>query len=321
MDISKPPLIRAALIEMGSAIPQELILIVHHLISDNVSHAVLHEDFEAAYTSIVSGSELQLGAKTLSFKDWSNLLLSHYRSVDGESELSYWNDLPWNIAAIPTDYEGEDTYGAIQSLALQLSTTETEVLLHLQKRRGLQMEEILLTALAEALASWTKRSQFLICRTTHGRSFKDADVSRTIGWFTSIVPTLLEAPAHLEKSTAFERVRKAIRQVPNNGLGFGVLKYMCGKSLPPLPLVYFDYQGKQGIRAERGLLSPISRRPHVGQERYGRAKRAWHLEFGAVISGGSLSITARYGGELYRKSTIEILLNEMFISLGRLTTS
>ena len=53
-----------------------------------------------------------------------------------------------------------------------------------------QINDVLLTALGRAWAKWTGSRTLYTNLEGHGREnlFEDVDVSRTVGWFTSIFP-------------------------------------------------------------------------------------------------------------------------------------
>src|SRR6185369_16539239 len=56
-----------------------------------------------------------------------------------------------------------------------------------------QINDALLTALARAMAAWTGGDRFRIDLEGHGREdlFADLDLSRTVGWFTTLFPFTL----------------------------------------------------------------------------------------------------------------------------------
>ena len=57
-----------------------------------------------------------------------------------------------------------------------------------------RIQDLLLTALVEALAPWTGERRAWLDLEGHGREerFADLDLSRTVGWFTTIYPVVLD---------------------------------------------------------------------------------------------------------------------------------
>jgi hypothetical protein len=87
----------------------------------------------------------------------------------------------------------------------------------------------------------------------HGREyiFEGIDLSRTVGWFTSMVPVILQLEKGNDWGAILQGKREQLRRIPNGGLGYGMLRYLCGDAvvaqrLRPLPHdeVCFNYLGQ-----------------------------------------------------------------------------
>src|SRR5262249_28730825 len=135
-----------------------------------------------------------------------------------------------------------------------------------------QINDVLLTALARTLSWWTRSAHqsengagaaVLVELEGHGREEVSAgvDVSRTVGWFTSIYPGVLESRACEAVGAGLKRVKEQLRAVPRRGLGYGVLRYL-GEGEVSVRLremqraqVGFNYLGQldQAVGAERWL--------------------------------------------------------------------
>jgi len=77
------------------------------------------------------------------------------------------------------------------------------------------------------LTQWTKGHPYWwIWR--HGEAIaNDIDLSRTIGWFTTIFPVLLTWRGFPARGGT-EGIKEQLRSVPNRGIGYGVLRYLSG---------------------------------------------------------------------------------------------
>src|SRR5262249_4694496 len=93
LDVSDPPLIRAALFDYGQEQSQELLIAIHHWANDPVSFGILLEDVQTAYEQLAEDKEVRLPAKTTSFKRWSEELVNYAQSGLAESESAYWVDV------------------------------------------------------------------------------------------------------------------------------------------------------------------------------------------------------------------------------------
>jgi non-ribosomal peptide synthase protein (TIGR01720 family) len=128
----------------------------------------------------------------------------------------------------------------------------------------------------------------------HGREnlFDDVDVSRTVGWFTTQFPLLLEQPEANNPGKTLEAVKKTLAAVPQNGIGLGILRYLDQKKnsaihhMPRAGLL-FNYLGQVDQEAEEH--SWLQGAPEsTGPQRAPENPRSHALEINAIISGGQL---------------------------------
>src|SRR5205085_2616916 len=111
--------------------------------------------------------------------------------------------------------------------------------------------DLLLCALSQALARWTGERRVRVELEGHGREalFEGVDLSRTVGWFTSLYPVLLEVPPSDEVGEALKSIKEQLRQVPQHGIGYGVLRYLAEEDVRqqlvglPEAQVSFNYHG------------------------------------------------------------------------------
>jgi non-ribosomal peptide synthase protein (TIGR01720 family) len=98
---------------------------------------------------------------------------------------------------------------------------------------GTQVNDLLLTALALAFAHWTGDGSLLIDLEGHGREdiFEDIDLTRTVGWFASVFPVLLDINNATTPSEALKAVSKQLHEIPQRGIGYGLLRYMSGDEM------------------------------------------------------------------------------------------
>ncbi|HEY2136756.1 MAG TPA: condensation domain-containing protein, partial [Xanthobacteraceae bacterium] len=196
LDLRAGPLLRAALFDFGPTRPQRLLLIIHHLAVDAVSWRILLEDLGRTYDQLRAGAAVRLPPKTTSFKRWAEQLCEYAQSAAMQRETSYWRDRPWtDVARLPVDrIGGKNDVASAGAITVSLSAEETESLLEeAPQAYRTQINDVLLTALVQAFAAWTGRSDLLIALEGHGREelFDRVDLSRTVGWFTSLFPVLL----------------------------------------------------------------------------------------------------------------------------------
>jgi non-ribosomal peptide synthase protein (TIGR01720 family) len=296
---------------------------------DAVSWRILLEDFELAYGQLLAGSAVQLPPRTASFKRWSERLSEYAQSAEVRGERRYWLDgSRLQATALPTDFaRGDNNAASESSVSVSLDAEETGALLRdVPKAYNTQINDVLLTALAQAFSKWTGSRSLLVDTEGHGRETisDDLDVSRTVGWFTSVFPVLLELPGGAGAGEALKSVKEQLRRVPNHGLGYGLLRYLGADaevsarlSSMPQAEVSFNYLGK----FERGDAQSSAlgaNRETDAPARSPRGARRYLLEINGSVVGGRLRLTWNYSAARHTAATVERLAGEFIKTLRSL---
>ena len=319
LNLSEGPLVRAVYIEADSANARRLLLIIHHLAVDAVSWRILFEDLEKAYRQAASGLEIALGRKTTSFKQWAERLQAYSAADDARAE--YWLADRWLKAEpLPVDLDpwsnGEaNTEASANTIRIDFEVEETDALLHKTAQVfRTRVFEMLLAALGRALWRWYRAHFVLLDVESHGREsmFDGVDVSRTVGWFTTIYPVLLETGgADRDEVDVLKSVKEQLRGVPQHGIGYGALR------AHPRAQVLFNYLGQLDRGLPEHAVFRISTDP-VGPVRSPRAQRSHLLEINSYIAGGRLRVEWQYSQDIHRRVTIERLSESFKNSLRAL---
>ncbi|MBB5954029.1 amino acid adenylation domain-containing protein/non-ribosomal peptide synthase protein (TIGR01720 family) [Saccharothrix tamanrassetensis] len=271
----RDPLLRAEVVDERS-----VRLVAHHLVVDGVSWRILAEDLMTAYRQALEGAEVHIGQKTTSFRDWARRLHDHTTSGGFDAELPYWSAVSGD--GIPTDKEGPNTFATGREVSVRLTEAETSALLRdVPDVYRTQVNDVLLTALGRVLADWTGRDRVLLDLEGHGREelFDDVDLSRTVGWFTTVFPVALNVPRSWGE--ALKSVKEQLRAVPGRGIGYGALRHLAGGPVCD-PAVSFNYLGRfTGDQRDLDLAAdPDMPRPHlidvVGRVQDDRLEFSWH---------------------------------------------
>ena len=242
-DLEHGPLFRAALLQMP--IGQRLWLCGHHLAVDGVSWRIILEQLTLAYQQAASGEAVDLGDASASFRDRADESVRFATSDALRSELATFAFSPE-----PTGVgdDTQSTYGTSVTLAATLSTDETRLLLSAAHHAyNTEINDLLLAALGRALGEWSGEESTVIDLEGHGRErlLADLDLTRTVGWFTSIYPVTL--PAHASYRDQIRGVKETLRAIPRRGVSYGIGHYSrpaTDGSLPNLPAVSFNYLGQ-----------------------------------------------------------------------------
>ncbi|WP_416235761.1 amino acid adenylation domain-containing protein [Nostoc sp. UHCC 0252] len=318
-------LVQVAFFHLGIDKRARLLIVIHHLVVDGVSWRLLLEDLQTAYQQLAQGKVIALPAKTTSFKDWSNKLTKYAQSETLKSEVAYWlNESRAAVPSIPVDYKGANTVEVASTVTVSLNETQTRALLQdVPKAYNTQINDVLLTALALVLSRWTNSKSVLFSLEGHGREdiIDDVDLSRTIGWFTTIFSVLLELGATENPADALKSVKEQLRAIPNKGIGYGLLRYLSqdaeiAAQLQALPQaeISFNYLGQfdqlLNTSSWMQLASESTGHSHGLQN-----NRAHLLDINSVIAGERLQIDWTYSPNIHQHATIESLAQEFVKTL------
>ena len=328
LDLESGPLLRAGYFVLGPGRGGRLALIVHHLVVDAVSWPILIEDLQAAYAQLGEGApEAKLGPKTTSVLAWSERLAEFAASATLAQELSYWRAQRNNtVRPLPRDFtHGDNDAGSVASISAELTEAETRALaLDVHGVYDTRVPDLLLAALWQSVFAWSGQSRIAVGIEGHGRDspFDDVDLSRTVGWFTSMYPVFLEGPPGGEPEQLIPRIREQLGAVPNNGTGFGILRYLCPRQevraeLASLaePEIVFLYLGK--LDAAFGASAQWAPAPEPGGAQRDPRNRRRHLfEVSAAIRDGRLMTNWIYSSNCHRDATVRAMV-ERFVDALR----
>ncbi|MEW6736614.1 MAG: condensation domain-containing protein, partial [Acidobacteriota bacterium] len=179
-----------------------------------------------------------------------------------------------------------------------------------------------------ALAEWTGEESLLIDLEGHGREelFSDLDISRTVGWFTTIFPVLIQLKKELPIAEAIKSIKEQFREIPNKGIGYGLLKYLNQEQDIKLALasrrqaeVSFNYLGQFDQSLREGLLFKLAQES-VGLLQSEKGCRRYLIDIvGAVIS-GRLQLSFNYSGKVHNDLSMEQVANSVINQLGQIIT-
>ena len=328
LDLKRGALVAAVHFDCGAA-PGRLLLAIHHVAVDGVSWRLLIEDLEAAYRALDQGSPVQLPPRTAAFGRWSEALAACAATADVSDSLPRWLEIEAQDGTLPADGSGHgsNTDGQVRATTVALGREETQALLQrVPAAYRTRINDILLAALALTFRAWTGRDAHRIDLEGHGREewVGDVDLSRTVGWFTTLYPVVLDLAGTEDEGSALKAIKEGLRRVPHAGLSYGLLRYgMKGREGAP---------GLAGRPAADLLFNYLGQFDQVvaGSELFGFAHEptgAWHgptnerthrFEVVALIRDGRFEAQWMYGAERDRPELVERLAQNFIGELRRL---
>jgi amino acid adenylation domain-containing protein/non-ribosomal peptide synthase protein (TIGR01720 family) len=317
-NLEKGKLIKAAYFKLGFSQPNRLFITIHHLAVDGISWSILLQDIETVYNQLVHGKSIALPAKTTSVKTWAEKLSEFAQTEVLRQELDYWTTVSKEVTSeIPIDtmVEAANTEMSTRTISASLTLEETLSLLKdVPSVYNTQINDALLTALAQTIAAWTDQNFLFISLERHGREeiIENVDLSRTSGWFTTIFPTKLTLPNSSSPSVALKSVKEQLRRIPNRGIGYGLLRYLCQDEAVmtqlatlPKPQILFNYLGQFDRALPDSKLFRFTR-PLVGAHSP-EALRSHLLVINMMVISGCLRMNWTFSQNVHRHQTIQQL--------------
>jgi non-ribosomal peptide synthase protein (TIGR01720 family) len=297
-----------------------LLIVIHHLVIDGVSWRILLDDIQTAYGQLADEEEIQLPAKTTSFKEWAHRLREYAESEALKAEMQQWRRFSrarWKVSPLPLDStEGPDIEKSARSVTSTLTEAETQKLLReLPQSLGADITALLLTALVRSFLGWTGKRSLLVDLESHGREvlMQDVDISRTVGWFTAIYPALLDLGASSDVAGQIAQVKTSVERMSSRGLTYGVLRYLTSGPgtrerlvQMPRPEVSFNYLGQFDQTSSGSTIFSLARE-FAGSEASGSSRRPHLLGVTGRVVQGRLEVSFSYGENRHERRTIERL--------------
>ncbi|MDO9025799.1 non-ribosomal peptide synthetase, partial [Zwartia sp.] len=303
--------------------PALLVLVIHHFAIDGVSWRILIDDLRALST--VQPRPLETPA--VSLRAWGALLNEQGRQGLRRQEEALWLSQVAGVKSLPTDHTIErqhNTLARIAHVQTEISTAETELLLRAPATYHGAINDVLLASLGLALRQWSKEQYQielgdpLIDLEGHGRE-TDADLTRTIGWFTTLFPVRLPvADIAFEDvaspGLAIQRVKENLRALPDKGLGYGILRYLdpaseLANGQHAQAEIGFNYLGRFETKAASDPTQwQMTDDGLIGAEDDVNRPRLHLLDINAVINNnGALSFNFSYCADAYDTASIDAL--------------
>ncbi|SCX63279.1 non-ribosomal peptide synthase domain TIGR01720/amino acid adenylation domain-containing protein, partial [Nitrosospira sp. Nsp1] len=337
LDLARGPLLRAVLFHFGCRQNAKLLIVIHHLVIDGVSWRILLEDLDTICAQLDGlGRPAHLPPKTTAFTSWAEKLAAYADSANPANpailreEARYWlAALPAQAPLLPTDLPAlpdANTAGSSRTVVVSLSTEETTYLLRdIARAHQARIDETLLTAMALAFARRTGIGMLLVDLEGHGREalFDDVDLSRTVGWFTTLFPVALDVSDYTDPVTpdlALRHVKERLRTIPRRGIGYGLLRYISrgetGELLRalPQPQISFNYLGQFEYSADPATGETDLRGPAFSEH----SRRRYLIDVNGGVFAGQLHLSWIYSEAIHRRATVESLASTFIDELRKL---
>ncbi|WP_158658042.1 non-ribosomal peptide synthetase [Agarilytica rhodophyticola] len=352
--LNSAPLFRIALIEKNKS-GAVIALCAHHLLVDGVSWRIILEDLEILYRGFsskacnnLSHQEIReyvfsaLPEKTNSYLEWSNLLHKQSCVSKVQNDIAFWQSLSSSFTQsdyVPGFDINKNTVADAKTERLSLNSDDTEKLLGpALAAYNVHVNEFLLAALVPVLsvlfenqvladeALKNEQPWIPVELEGHGRdnplSDDDiVDVSRTVGWFTSRYPVAINSIFD-DWDAAFLQVKAALRNVPNNGLTYGINRYLnknivATQQFSPVNLITLNYLGQFDQSFSSSDIFALNRN-EVANTRSQDSTRTHVIDLTMQVLNGELHIAWTYPAHCIDSAYMQDIANRYLTSLSDL---
>ncbi|WBW99495.1 non-ribosomal peptide synthetase [Oceanirhabdus sp. W0125-5] len=318
INLEEGPLVKLGL--MKTVEGDHLLIVIHHLVVDGVSWRIILEDFRQAYEMVLNGEKIIFNEKTESFQEWSNKINNYSKDTKVLNEEDYWKSIyEEQVEEIRVDYMVKN--GKVRDsdkVTTHISKEKTDKLLkQANSAFNTEINDLLLTSLGIALNQWSGYKSVMVNMESHGRrgGVEGTDISRTVGWFTSTYPIILQGCDRGDISKSIKQVKENIRRIPNLGIGHDVLKYLSDKNdinnlmHTKKAEINFNYLGQfdQDFQNEIFCMSEIS----VGDSISRESELIYALDVNTVVVNNRLRVDITYNKNEFKEESIKIFADEL----------
>lgn len=322
--LSQGRLFRCVLLESPSGW-RRLILVAHHVVVDAVSWSVILEDLATLVAQSVSGEPRRLPPATTSARAWVLALADQANTPTMQSFAHHWLSMPMDGAAVPPDtgdtfkrVAGHNHDAGIVTIVLDGDATR-RLVQDAPRRMRSSVSSLLLAALLLAWKRWSGTDVLRLDLEGLGRDLLgDAlDVSRTVGWFTTVFPMRLAIPRVEPSGTEptvgamVILVQESLDALPWRGAAYGVMRYLSNDrrvadalAAAPRSSLLFNYLGAYDLTLPPAAMLRVTGE-HSGRQRSPDAMRPYPLELNSRVQDGRLIVDIEFSRAAHLTSTIE----------------
>ncbi|KAF4976734.1 hypothetical protein FZEAL_6649 [Fusarium zealandicum] len=270
LNIVDGPLLRVQLFGGDDQNGMLLFIVSHHLIVDLVSWRVILEDLEASLTSVsnhttqMESQLLKSPQQSIPFLAWSELQSQIAQEFQPTGTIPPHYSVPapdfsyWGISPV------RNVYRDVQERRISLGDMTTKNVLY-NCHQALQTEPVdifLAGILLSFKRAFPDRQTPPIFNEGHGRESwnNQLDISRTVGWFTTMYPVYVAEINAGDVVDTVRRVKDGRKGTPDNGFQYFSSKYLTeeGRKVfkDHIPAeIMFNYEGRyQSLEREDSIL-------------------------------------------------------------------
>ncbi|MEQ9657501.1 amino acid adenylation domain-containing protein, partial [Fulvivirga sp.] len=310
IDVENGPLIKLCLFQDEGHC--KLLIVVHHFVIDTISWRILVEDFNDLLNQVLKDEQLKLPLKTDAYLLWSTSLNEYINKKQHLESLDYWVSETQKQNE-PLVRSGKPQINPIktQTISRELDEQQTQRLL---KGSGqylkLEINDILLAALFLSMKETLGKNKMTIDLESHGReeAILNMDLSRTIGWFTTLFPFVFETSS-TDTLMILRQLKDKLRKIPNGGLDYLLHRYYAkARSLKQQQSqIKFNYLGEFDFNKQAGNFHVTE--DFKGLESNPEDWKGYDWEIVGLVRNNRLKLSISFVENWYDKSFVSSFLD------------
>ena len=281
-NLENEPLVRTFFYDRGTDEKGILCLALHHLTVDALSIVTLASEFNQCWSSL----DRDQGFPTIKlpkprFGSWARQLHTKAQSREVEAEADYWLNLGseagtvWPWSGIVSSENEKKEHGQGSPTEGQVKGEQADCLL---KRWSIaeELHDLFLAALVFGWCQATGEDDCYVELEHHGRGeVEGVKPQHTVGWMVHHFPHLVKMHRDQDSLKVVETVQKLRASIPNEGVGFGLLRFMSeNESIREkmrgiaIPRLRFVYRSRLDDTFRSNVSFPIMNHSVYGQESF-----------------------------------------------------
>ncbi len=318
-DLMHPPLLRACILRLKN---DEVIflLVLHHIIAEGWSVAILFRELEANYSAIFDGNVVRYPESALQYADFAAWQRKRVSGAYLDSELAFWkehlgSDLP--VLQLPTDRSRP----AVQTLkgawvSHILPKKLYDGLCSLSQQQGATLFMTLLTGYLALLSKYSGQEDIVVGSPVAGRVHAEAE--GLIGLFVNTLALRIDLSGNPPFSELLNRVKEVSlaafshQEIPFEKL---VEEIQPDRSLGSTPLFQVMFALQNSPAPSLNLSGQAPGQPLTPNEIHNGSSKVDQALFVEETSAG-LAASFEYNTDLFDRSTVERMLAQYEVLLS-----
>ncbi|WP_430909645.1 amino acid adenylation domain-containing protein, partial [Maribacter sp. 2-571] len=308
--------------------PEEciLVVVVHHISSDDWSEGILFEEFVELYSAFSTGRKAELSELSVQYTDYAIWQRNYLTDSVLESQLNYWSERLVGVSTldVPTDYARPTVQsnkgGSVSNL---IEGSLMTGLIERSRESDVTMFMMLLTAFKVLLYRYSGQSDICVGIPIANRTQRE--IEPLVGFFLNTVALRSDLGGDPVFTELLEQVKETTlgaydhQEVPFEKVVDRVVKTR-DMSRSPLFQVLFNFMVDDQVddqEKERADLGEVV----ITNEPYEESTSQFDLSFDITQTGEGLDVSVSYCSDLYEEGTIVRMLSHYESLLGSIVLS